>query len=90
MDRLSRMALAAGKNFNDELTLILNHAESSLGLLGAAHPASAGLVELEHAARRCADIARSLLLLTLRARDNAGRGRVRADHADPGDRELLR
>lgn len=89
LDRLSSLALAAGKDFNDELTLILNHAEVSLDLLGAEHPASTGLIELQHAAMRCAETTRCLLLLTLHAREAVRYATVRA-HANSGNRELLR
>jgi len=89
LDRLSSLTLAAGKDFNDELTLILNHAEVSLGLLGTEHPASPDLVELQQAAMRCAETARCLLLLTGRARKAVGYAKVRAGHADPGNRELM-
>lgn len=82
--------MAAGKDFNDELTFILNHAEISLDLLGPEHPASDGIVELTHAAMRCAETTRCLLLLTERARASVRYARVRADHANPGNRELLR
>jgi len=68
LDRLSSLTMAAGKDFNDELTFILNYADISLDLLGPEHPASKGLVELTHAAKRCAETTRCLLLLTLRAR----------------------
>jgi hypothetical protein len=68
MEKLSTLALAAAKNFNDELTFILNHAEASLDLLGTAHPASPGLTELQQAAVRCAEITRCLQALTQRAR----------------------
>lgn len=81
--------MAAGKDYNDELTFILNHAEVSLDLLGPEHPASDGIVELTRAARRCAETTRCLLLLTLRSRESVRYAKVRADHADPGDRELL-
>ena len=69
-DRLSSLTMAVGKDFNDELTFILNHAEVSLDLLGPEHPACDGIVELTHAAMRCAETTRCLLLLTLRARDS--------------------
>jgi hypothetical protein len=42
-DRLSSLTMAAGKDFNDELTFILNYAEVSLDLLGPEHPASDGI-----------------------------------------------
>ena len=85
LDRLSSLALAAGKDFNDELTLILNHAEVSLDLLGAEHPAITGLIELQHAAMRCAETTRCLLLLTVRARETVRCAKVRAGRAYPGD-----
>jgi hypothetical protein len=72
LDRLSVLSMAAGKDINDELTFILNHAEVSLGLLGPAHPAGNGLVELTHAAMRCAETIRCLLVLTQRARESIG------------------
>jgi len=89
LDRLSSLTLAAGKDFNDELTFILNHAEVSLDLLGAAHPASTELVELQHAAMRCAETTRCLLLLTAHARDAVRCAKVIADHEDSGDREFV-
>ena len=64
--RLSGLALAASKDFNDELTFIMNHADVALELLGPDHPASAGLRELQQSALRCAEIARCLLRLTLK------------------------
>ena len=89
LDRLSSLTMAAGKDFNDELTFILNHADVSLDMLGPHHPAGPGLIELQHAARRCAETTRGLLLLTLRAREAIRYAKGRSD-ADPGDRELLR
>ena len=88
-DRLSSLTMAAGKDFNDELTFILNYAEVSLDLLGPEHPASEGMVELTHAAMRCAETTRCLLLLTERARASVRCAKVRAGHANPGNRELL-
>jgi len=81
--------MAAGKDFNDELTFIMNHAEDSLDRLSPDHPAGAGLVELQHAAMRCAETTRSLLLLTQRARDAVRYAKVSAGDADPGDREFV-
>jgi len=89
LDRLSSLTLAAGKDFNDELTFIMNHAEDSIDRLGPDHPAGAGLVELQHAAMRCAETTRSLLLLTQRARDAVRCAKVRTSDADPGDRDFL-
>jgi hypothetical protein len=88
-DRLSSLTMAAGKDFNDELTFILNYADVSLYMLGPEHPASEGMVELTHAAMRCAETTRCLLLLTQRARASVRYAKVRAGHANPGDRELL-
>ena len=68
MDRLRTLALAAGKDFNDELTLILNHAEVTLGLLGAEHPAGPELIEVRHATLRCAETVRGLLRVASRVR----------------------
>jgi hypothetical protein len=89
LDRLSSLTMAAGKDFNDELTFILNYADESLALLGPAHPASDGLVELTHAAMRCAETTRCLLLLSERARESIRYAKVRPHHANPGHRELL-
>ncbi len=89
LDRLSTLAMAAGQDFNDELTFILNYAEVSLDMLGPEHPASDGIVELTHAAMRCAETSRCLLLLTTRARASVRCARVRTGHANPGNRELL-
>ena len=84
-DQLSCLALAAGKDINDELTIILNHAAAAQDALGAEHPACGGLEELQHAIIRCAEISRCLLLLTLRARDAVGCARVKAGCAYSGN-----
>jgi len=89
-ERLSVLALAAGKDFNDELTFILNHAATSLEMLGPDHPASSDLVELTHAAMRCAETTRCLLVLTERARAAVPQGKVKTDYANSGYREFLR
>lgn len=68
LDHLAILSLAAGKDFNDELTFILNHAETALNLVGPNHPARESLVELTHASMRCAETARCLLVLAGRAR----------------------
>jgi hypothetical protein len=73
-DRLTSLTMAAGKDFNDELTFILNYAEVSLHMLGPEHPACEGMVEVTHAAMRCAETARCLLVLTQRARDTVRPG----------------
>jgi len=89
LDRLCSLAMAAGKDYNDELTFILNHAEVSLNLIGPDHPAGAHLVELTHAALRCAETARCLLVLTENARDSLRYAKVRTGHAHPRNRKLL-
>lgn len=66
-DRAGALAAAVASEFNDELTLILSQCEISLELLGSGHPAAEALVELRHAALRCAGITHSLLGFTLRA-----------------------
>lgn len=70
LERLSALAMSAGKDFNDELTLILNRAVISLDLIGEDHPAAADLVALQDSVLRCAEITRCLMLLTIRARDS--------------------
>ncbi|HTQ56232.1 MAG TPA: hypothetical protein VMI94_17310 [Bryobacteraceae bacterium] len=89
LDRLSSLTLAAGKDFNDELTFILNHADVSLGLVGPDHPAGPGLVEVQHAAIRCAETTRYLLLLTQRARDVVRYAKVRDKRADLRHRDVV-
>jgi hypothetical protein len=89
-ERLSVLAMAAGKDFNDELTFILNHAAISLEMLGPDHPASGDLVELTHAVMRCAETSRCLVALTERARAAVPQGKVKAGHAYSGYREFLR
>ncbi len=89
--------MAAGKDFNDELTFILNHAEVSLDLLGPEHPACESIVELTRAAMRCAETTRCLMLMTskLGGRDlsrarlqprkaRLGHRRVQGDPRGPG------
>jgi hypothetical protein len=85
LDRLSGLALAAGKDFNDELTFILNHAATLLQMLGAEHEASVALAELQDATLRCAEISRCLLLVTTRARDSFWCAKVKTGNAGPGD-----
>ena len=68
LERLSAVTLAASKDFNDELTFVVNLAEESLERLEAGHAAAPDLIQLQHCARRCAETARCLLLLSLRAR----------------------
>jgi len=64
LDRLRLLTAAAAKDYNDELTLILNHADLAQQMLGPCHPASDSLVELAHAVVRCAEISRCLLKLS--------------------------
>lgn len=64
-DRLRSLAAAVAEEFNDELTIILNHVALSLDLLGPEHPALEELKDLERSARRCAEIARDLLAAAL-------------------------
>ena len=90
LDRLSSLALAAGQDFNDELTFILNYAQVSLEMIGAQHPACANLVELKRSAMRCAETAHCLLLLTGRARDVVRCATVKRGDAYPGNRDFLR
>ena len=71
--------MAAGKDFNDELTFILNHAEVSLDLLGPEHPAAEEIVELTRAARRCAEMNRCLLLFAQRACDSVHHAKAKSD-----------
>ncbi|MFN7997277.1 MAG: hypothetical protein U0Q18_26915 [Bryobacteraceae bacterium] len=68
LDRLSCLAMAAARDFNDELTLILNHADISMDLIGDYHPAEAPLEDLQRCVRRCAEITRCLSIMTLRTR----------------------
>jgi hypothetical protein len=89
LDRLSLMTLAAAKDFNDELTMIMNNADLSLDLVGGAHPASANLTELQNSAVRCSEITRCLLMLSLRARDSIHCARVGAGDAHSGYRDFV-
>ncbi len=84
LDRLATLGLAAGKDFNDELTLIVNYADLSLREVGAAHPATEWLKELSHAAMRCAETARCLLVVAERSRESI-QDRVREGYAHPGN-----
>jgi len=78
-DRLTSLTMAAGKDFNDELTFILNHADVSLDMLGPEHPACEGMVEVTRAAMRCAETTRCLLLLTQRARESLRHYKTKED-----------
>ena len=57
-DNQEQIELAHG--FNEELTIILNSAFSSARLIGPEHPAAGMIVEMKHAAIRCAELARRL------------------------------
>ena len=70
-DRLASLVLAAGKDFNDELTFILNNAAIALAELGPQHPASEALIEMQHAAIRCASTTHVLLKHAQRASETA-------------------
>ena len=90
LDRLSGLTQAAGHGFNDELTFILNHADVSLGLVGAGHPAANSLIELQRSALRCAEITRGLLSLTERARQAVRCAKVKHGAEDhPGHRNIV-
>lgn len=89
VDRLSCLALAAAKDFNDELTFILNHAQLTLDRLEPGHPAGANLTEVRHSAIRCAEIARGLPLVSTRAREPFRYATVKSERANPGDRDFL-
>jgi len=57
-DGSEHMELAHG--FNEELTIILNSVLMTARLLGPEHPAADAIVEMKHAAIRCAELARRL------------------------------
>jgi hypothetical protein len=57
-DNLEQLELAHG--FNEELTILLNSAVVTARLIGPEHPAAALIVEMKHAAIRCAELARRL------------------------------
>lgn len=52
-DRASAVAAAAAHDLNDEMTIILNSAWSSLQLLEPGHPARLLLYDLSAATQRC-------------------------------------
>jgi hypothetical protein len=53
IDRAYAVAAAAARDFNDELTVILNSVSESLRSLEEDHPAHALLLDLQSAAQRC-------------------------------------
>jgi hypothetical protein len=89
LEKLSSLTIAAGHDCNDELTFILNHAEASIERLGAGHPASADLIELQISAMRCAELIRGLLRITGRARAAIEYATVKSGDAHPGNRNFL-
>jgi hypothetical protein len=64
-DRLRGLAAALAKDYNDELTIILNQVALTLDLLGPGHPAMPELMNLARSAYRCADLTRGLLTAAL-------------------------
>jgi hypothetical protein len=61
IDRAYAVAAAAARDFNDELTVILNSVSESLGILEEDHPARVLLLDLQGAAQRCVWMAEGLL-----------------------------
>jgi len=53
LDRVDAIAAAAGHDFNDELTIILNGTQLSLQTLEPGHPARPLLRDIQSAAQRC-------------------------------------
>jgi hypothetical protein len=68
IDRAYAVAAAAARDFNDELTVILNSVSESLVNLEEDHPARPLLLDLQGAAQRCVWKAEGLLQFS------AGRG----------------
>lgn len=64
-DKLRILATAVAEEYNDELTLILNHVALTMELLGPEHPAFEDLRDLQRCAYRCAEITRGLLSAAL-------------------------
>jgi hypothetical protein len=65
-DRAYAVAAAAARDFNDELTVILNRVSESLGSLDEDHPARVLLLDLQNAAQRCVWKAEGLLQFSAR------------------------
>ncbi len=68
-DRVPLFAAAVAHEFNEELMLILNHADVALERLGPRHPARSFVIELENAAQRCATITQGLQAFSVRGGD---------------------
>jgi hypothetical protein len=66
IDRAYAVAAAAARDFNDELTVILNSVSESLGNLEEDHPARLLLLDLQDAAERCVSKAEGLLQFSAR------------------------
>jgi hypothetical protein len=67
IDRAYAVAAAAARDFNDELTVILNSVSESLGNLEEDHPARVLLLDLQGAAQRCVRKAEGLLRFSARS-----------------------
>jgi hypothetical protein len=72
-DRAFAVAASAAHEWNNDLTVILSSARSTMLELEPGHPARPHVVELQHAAERCAGIAGNLLHYTARRADGAVR-----------------
>ena len=68
-------AVAAAMDFNNELTMILNHLAVSLERLNPEHPVTSDLLDLQRSALRCADVTRRLLASTRPCRPREASGR---------------
>lgn len=66
IDHAYAVAAAAARDFNDELTVILNSVSESLGSLDEDHPARLLLLDLQCAAQRCTFMADDLLQFSAR------------------------
>jgi hypothetical protein len=66
IDHAYAVALAAARDFNDELTVILTSVSESLEGLDEGHPARVLLLDLQGAAQRCAWKADGLLQFSAR------------------------
>jgi PAS domain S-box-containing protein len=61
MEAIGQLAGGIAHDFNNLLTVILSNAEDALAVLRAGEPAHDGLLEIETAGRRAADLTRQLL-----------------------------
>jgi hypothetical protein len=66
IDKACVVAAAAARDFNDELTVILNSVSESLENLDEGHPARLLLLDLQRAAKRCVTKAEGLLQFSAR------------------------